>query len=112
MSSSRAAAHTSEASVSVTTTPPARLCVFSISTSVVAGNSMCPRGLRAARNSSAVNEPLLTNFGHLDAGVGRGRARLVPHGVALAADDDVVTRTRQHLERHLVRHRPARQPEP
>ena len=57
MSSSRAAAHTSEASVSVTTTPPARLCVFSISTSVVGGKSGCPRGLRAARNSSAVNEP-------------------------------------------------------
>jgi hypothetical protein len=54
---------------------------------------------------------LLTNFGHLNAGIGRGRARLVPYGVALAADDDIVTRTRQHLERHLVRHRPARQPE-
>ena len=40
-----------------TTTPPARLCVFSTSTRVVVGKIAKLRGLVAARNSSAVNTP-------------------------------------------------------
>ena len=40
-----------------TTTPPARLCVFSTSTSVVVGKIAKLRGLTAVRNSSALNTP-------------------------------------------------------
>ena len=51
------------------------------------------------------------DFGELHAGVGGRRAGLVPDGVALAADDDVVARPGQHAQRNLVRHRAAGQPE-
>src|SRR5262249_18927565 len=39
------------------TPPPPRLWVFSIATTVVGGNTICPAGLQAARNSSPVNSP-------------------------------------------------------
>ena len=51
------------------------------------------------------------DLGELHAGVGRRRAGLVPHGVALDAHDDVVARTAVELERELVGHRPGRDEE-
>ena len=54
---SRAAAQIRSASAWGKTTPPARLCVFSISTSVVGGYMGWPIGRRAARNSSRVKTP-------------------------------------------------------
>jgi hypothetical protein len=52
-----------------------------------------------------------THDGELHAGVGGGGAGFVPDGVALVADDDVVAGLRQRAQRHLVRHRAARQPD-
>ena len=57
MSWARAAAQMATASRCGTTTPPERLWVFSTSTSVLGAYSGWPRGLRAARTSSAVNTP-------------------------------------------------------
>ena len=54
---SRAAAQIRSDSTCGKTTPPARLCVFSISTSVVGGYIGTEAGFRAARNSSSVNTP-------------------------------------------------------
>ena len=111
MSSPRAAAHTSEASVE-RHDHAARtvVCVLDLD-QCGRRKEWVPARLARREEFLGGERALLANFGHLNAGVGRGRARLVPHGVALAAHDDVVTRTRQHLERHLVRHRPAWQPE-
>ena len=92
------------------TTPPARFCVFSTSTSVVGGKIRWPRGFTAAVNSSAVNRPSVADLAELHAGVRRARAGLVPDGVGLAADDHLVARLREELQRELVGHVPARHP--
>src|SRR4029453_6068981 len=47
----------------------------------------------------------------LHARVGIASPGLVPDRVALATDDDVVSRPSQHTQRDLVRHRAAREPE-
>ena len=49
------------------------------------------------------------DLGELHARVGGPGARFVPHHMAFAADDHIVTRTRQHAQRHLVGHRSGRQ---
>jgi hypothetical protein len=55
----RAAAQIASASACGNTRPPPRLCVFSTSTSVVAGKMEWPGGLKAAAKSAAVNKPPL-----------------------------------------------------
>ncbi len=57
MPNSRAAAQMPSAAACGTTTPPARLCVFSIVTSVVVGKIGKFFGFAAARRSSGVNTP-------------------------------------------------------
>ena len=75
MPSSRAAAQMRSTSACGTTTPPARLCVFSIVTSVVVGKIGKFLGLAAARSSSAVNTPARPDLDDLHAGVGRRAAQ-------------------------------------
>ena len=58
-----------------------------------------------------VEDAARADLDQLHAGVRRRAAGLVPAGVGLAADDDLVARPRQHAQRDLVGHRPRRQPE-
>ena len=51
------------------------------------------------------------DLSELHAGVRGRRAGLVPHGVALAAHDDVVAGPSQRAQRDLIRHRAGRHPQ-
>ena len=65
---------------------------------------------RVARGEERVGgeAPVRPDLGELDPADRRRRAGLVPHGVALGADDHVVARAAEELERELVGHRPRR----
>ena len=111
-SCARATATTAHCSATGQTTPPARLCVFSTSTTVVGGWSMCPRGLPAASTSSGGEAPAAgADLGQLDAARRRRSAGLVPEDVRLARHEDLVAGPRQRADRDLVGHRPGREPE-
>ena len=70
-----------------------------------------PRGLQRGDELVGGEHAAGADLGELHAGVGRRAAGLVPHRVALAADDHVVAGPRQHAQRDLVGHRARRQPE-
>ena len=90
------------------TTPPPRLCVFSIATSVVGGNIMWPGALNAARNSASVNSPPLPICVNCTPALAPPAPDLVPDHVRFVAEHDIVAGPRQDLERDLIGHRAAR----
>ena len=93
--SSRATAQMRCTSPCGTTTPPARLCVFSTSTSVVVGKIAKLRGLVGGAQLLGAEHAALADLVDLHAGVGRGAAQLVPGGMRFAAGDDLVAGARQ-----------------
>ena len=80
-----------------TTTPPERLWVFSTSTSVRRGIQRMAARLARRQDLLGGEHTSLPDLGELHAGVRRGRARLVPDGMALTAHDHVVTGSREQL---------------
>ena len=108
---SRAASQMRCTSACGTTTPPARLWVFSICTSVVDGKIAKLFGLIAASISSTREHAARADLVDLHAGVRRRAAGLVPAGMRLARRDHLVARPREHAQRHLVGHRAGRQPQ-
>ena len=89
---------------------PSRLWVFSTSTSVVGGNSRWPRGLRAARNSSAVNSPPAPISVNWTPALAAAAPVSCQTAWLSRADDRRRRRAGSvELERELVGHRPGRE---
>jgi hypothetical protein len=83
--SSRASAQMRSTSACGTTTPPARLCVFSTSTSVVVGKIGKLRGFHRGAQIVYAELAALPDLVGLDTAIGPSTAKLVPGGVRLAA---------------------------